>query len=893
MPRSHRFNTPARALACCLALALAWPALALADTARFEINAEPLSAALKAFAQQAHMQLLYEYDVVQGIRGNPVIGVIEKHAALQELLRNTGLEVVFTANDAATIRPIRASTKSDASIKSFKNGKDNKTKTNSNDEIGTPQTANGPVADTVSVAGNTSNSKSSNKRTTTQLQEVVVTGTHISGVMPASRVIALDQSYIQTSGVTNVGDLLRSVPQNYGGGSNPALVTNNAPNQIQNPSGGSAPNLYGLGPASTLTLLDGHRLPEANGGAVDITPIPLEVIERVEIVPDGSSAIYGSDAVAGVINIIPKKDFDGAQTTVLLGGTSDGGGFEKSVGQLIGRKWSGGGAMFDYHYEHQDAVMSSQRDYTASAQRPATIFPSINQNSIFASAHQNLGGSVSLFGEGYYASRHVIVELTNPSRTHTGTNLDEVREYYATVGANFELPFSWGGTSFASTSRDSTDQLTTVNFFTPPSTISLLSPYRGTSQTIEASADGPLLSLPWGDVQAALGGGSRRERFAAFGTTQASRVVGYAFGELQVPLVKPSDRSGLNQLNLSLDGRYEKYSDFGTSFVPKVGLVWAPTSEIDVHATWGKSFHAPLLDDTGSPEAVVLNQLPDPLSPTGTSDNLIRLLGNPDLRPQTARTISVGTDYRPQWLKHVHLFADYFNIRYTNVITNLTSYGLALDTPADAPLVTRDPSASLQQQIVSGAPQFINYTGMPYNPALVASIIDGRPLNSAFERAEGANLGAHYSTGLGRGSLSAIVNGTYLNLSERFTSASPTQQLSGVVFDPPRFRGRATATWSIADWSFTGTVNYTGIEKNIYLPGSPKVDAWTTMDFQIAFNDETQTLGPLQIALSIENAFDADPPFVHYPSGYPGQDYDPTNASPLGRFISLRVSKTF
>lgn len=105
MPRSHRPTTLARVLACCLTFMIIWPAFALADTARFEIRSEPLSTALKAFAEQAHMQLLYEYAIVQNVQGNSVIGVIDKHAALNDLLRNTGLEAVFSANDAATIKP--------------------------------------------------------------------------------------------------------------------------------------------------------------------------------------------------------------------------------------------------------------------------------------------------------------------------------------------------------------------------------------------------------------------------------------------------------------------------------------------------------------------------------------------------------------------------------------------------------------------------------------------------------------------------------------------------------------------------------------------------------------------------------------------------------------------
>lgn len=101
----HRLARAWRASLCGAGLVLALPAWAIgADSASFAIEAQPLSTALKEFAQQSHMQLLYEYRVVEGRTGNPVFGVLEKHRALLRLLRHTGLEAVFTSHDAATIR---------------------------------------------------------------------------------------------------------------------------------------------------------------------------------------------------------------------------------------------------------------------------------------------------------------------------------------------------------------------------------------------------------------------------------------------------------------------------------------------------------------------------------------------------------------------------------------------------------------------------------------------------------------------------------------------------------------------------------------------------------------------------------------------------------------------
>src|SRR3981189_761525 len=97
-----------QALACASGLVLATPGTANADPARFDIAAQPLPNALKNFAAQAKMQLLYRYDVVSHATASPVTGQLEKHAALERLLRGTGLEAVYSNDNTATIRSISA-----------------------------------------------------------------------------------------------------------------------------------------------------------------------------------------------------------------------------------------------------------------------------------------------------------------------------------------------------------------------------------------------------------------------------------------------------------------------------------------------------------------------------------------------------------------------------------------------------------------------------------------------------------------------------------------------------------------------------------------------------------------------------------------------------------------
>src|SRR5690606_21184391 len=116
---------------------------------------------------------------------------------------------------------------------------------------------------------------------------------------------------------------------NFTGGQNPGVLMGNVAGgglANQNVTGGSGLNLRGLGPDASLTLLSGRRL--AYGGfvqSVDISAIPVEAVERVEIVADGASAIYGSDAVGGVANVVLKRDFEGVALSARYGAASDGG----------------------------------------------------------------------------------------------------------------------------------------------------------------------------------------------------------------------------------------------------------------------------------------------------------------------------------------------------------------------------------------------------------------------------------------------------------------------------------------------------------------------------------------------------------------------------------------
>lgn len=143
-------------------------------------------------------------------------------------------------------------------------------------------------------------------------EKIQITGSRISrtqqeGISP---VIVLDRVELERSGVATVGEAIgRMAISSQGAYSAPVVAdTRGTTSQV---------NLRGLGPENTLILLDGRRMPDESGeGVIDLSTIPMAMIERVEILKDSASAIYGSDATGGVINIITKKDFNGSALSV-------------------------------------------------------------------------------------------------------------------------------------------------------------------------------------------------------------------------------------------------------------------------------------------------------------------------------------------------------------------------------------------------------------------------------------------------------------------------------------------------------------------------------------------------------------------------------------------------
>ncbi|WP_129640947.1 TonB-dependent receptor plug domain-containing protein [Peristeroidobacter agariperforans] len=198
------------------------------------------------------------------------------------------------------------------------------------------------------------------------IEEVVITGSRIRRVdeETASPVFVMDSSTIANTGVQTMGDLMMRVPAISGAATNP---------QVNNGGGTGESNveLRGLGAQRTLVLLNGRRINVlgANGttSAVDINMIPINMIERVEVLKEGAGAVYGSDAIAGVVNFITKKNFDGAEVNVEYGQTGESDGERQSASLTLGTSGDRMSVMFGVNYNKQDSVSAADREFSATA----------------------------------------------------------------------------------------------------------------------------------------------------------------------------------------------------------------------------------------------------------------------------------------------------------------------------------------------------------------------------------------------------------------------------------------------------------------------------------------------------------------------------------------------
>ncbi|OOG59516.1 TonB-dependent receptor [Rhodanobacter sp. C03] len=203
----------------------------------------------------------------------------------------------------------------------------------------------------------TTSSSQPDQQKAKSLQTVVVTGSLIRRVdlETASPVVTIDRAQIQATGKMTLGDLVQQLPAMTGGAVNPQVNNGGG-------TGGSSINLRGLGSKRTLILVDGQRLLSKDPNA-----IPADAVERIEVLPTGASATYGSDAIGGVVNFILRKDYQGAQFTANVGESDHNDGDQAGYTFTFGQSSDKGSIMAGLSYNKQDGVLAGNRSFSKNA----------------------------------------------------------------------------------------------------------------------------------------------------------------------------------------------------------------------------------------------------------------------------------------------------------------------------------------------------------------------------------------------------------------------------------------------------------------------------------------------------------------------------------------------
>lgn len=866
-----------------LALTVTPPAFAQEQVYRFDIQKQALSTALLALGRQADLSVAASTSLTAGKTGALVQGEMSAASALEILLADTGLTYIFVKPDAVRIIAKEQAGRLDSE----------------------PDLIDQPGRDTV-----------------------VVTGTNIRGLTPASSPVeTYTRDDIARTGAATTEQFVGKIPQNSG---TTSPYASGASANVANFDAATAIDLRGLGVGTTLTLLNGRRMALSSfGQSADISLIPLSAVERVEVLTDGASAIYGSDAIGGVVNFVLRDDFDGAETRMTVSGVTRGGMRQGGAGHTQGARWDGGHGLLSYDYFTAAALKASDRDYSTPS-GPGTLTPVDSRHNIFATVSQDISDRLSIDADAGASWRKI--KATRSNLTSPSPLFQLLQNYqsqtdaaFANIGVNYEVSETLHANLTASYAAVDTDGVASNVFFNrvPPQTTTSQSDSRNSQFDLVAKLDGSLLELPAGALRFSVGAGVLQEDYegvSAATNRQMLRELGrrstYGFGEVFVPLVSPSQAWPLvHRLSLDLAARYTDYTetgapsgrDFGDSLDPKVGIAWSPVEAMVVRGTYGTSFRAPSLNQL---DAAAGSHYLQPMTVGGAPSILLGLNGYavPDLAPETAETYTFGFDYNNSADPKFRLSLTYYNIDYSDRIATAPTGGLSpFASPALLPdLIYRPPSAAFIEEALRSTQLQANGSGVDLsNPASAAAalfarndlwVLDVRYKNLALSKQDGIDLSVSQGFDTGWGDVQLGLNLTHiLNYEQRGSAASSVLPAVDVPGKPLDWRARAFAGIASGRLNATVSVNYADDYENTLAPvGQRRIDALTTVDANLGYDfSRTDTGAGLRLSLSIQNLLDEDPPFLARGSGsaivYP-IGFDPANANPLGRTVTLGLT---
>lgn len=876
---------------------------------RTEIPAQRLETALQALAQERELQVICRTEVVGDLRTAGISGELTRDEALTLLLEGTGLTYHYIDEQTVSIVPLATAPKPTTPANATDSDKSFWSRFH---------LADAGTSDTDSRETQTTPLSSEGTAESTKVDEVLVIGTHIRGVEnPTAPTIVMNREFIESTGVTTTTQLIESVPQNFslvnqsatGGG-----LSGNSFSSLQ----GSSINLRGIGEGTTLTLVNGRRMPLGyEGAAVNIVALPLSAVERVEVLTDGASALYGSDAVGGVVNFVLRQDFRGAESQARYGHAD--GSDEYRLSQALGHGWSSGNVVVSAEHYQRQMLRSSDRNFGVGGTSPVeSLLPKENTYAATLFGRQSLGSSVEVFLDVLYTNR----ESFNKSfETSPFSNADigvDNWQLSATTGLSWKLGAAWRAELSAGYGKDDAaiDLVNPLSPFAAKNRFDIIDD----TKSLDFKIDGPVAELPGGAVRVALGAHRRKESLDSstdyinsagdvFATIASDdgRKVGSLFAEASIPLVgQANERAGVRTLDLSLALRYDDYSDFGSSLDPRIGLAWSPAAGLKLRGSWGTSYLAPKLKDydVAFNNASAYGDFPAPGSA------LLQVLGNsPDsLKAQESTNYTIGLDWEPAFLSATKFALNYYVIDYKDKIETLTTlpfFDLLVNPGLYGDVVILDPTLEQVNQYIaygelSGTP-FVGYDAN-FNPdpnfdrSTVDIIIDQRRRNIGTLKTRGIDFSATRDFAAAGGKARVGLDVAYIfELEKQITSSSPRLDYVDTVMNPTQLRARVSVGYNRGGWSFNGFVHHrNSYDDTRFLPYA-SVGDYTTVDANVAyeFGDGQGVLSGVRVMIGAINLFDEQPPSLRIRPVLGTYDlgFDPANASPLGRLLTLDLTK--
>jgi len=343
----------------------------------FDIASQAAESALIEFAEQADLTLIVRFDQVSGKVTNTLRGEYMLEEGIEALLSGTGLKPTFASE---LVLKIETTTASEEGMRmADSNGETGATTTRTNLPDKAASRRMGIIAALTAVfTAADANAQGASPGADDELEEVIVTGSQIRGASTteALPVSVITQADIQTIGAASSDELFRSIPGVGAvgfGGNNQRSVSfgiNGARGDV------SSINLRSLGEGNTLVLMNGRRLVDHPGTQTDeqtapavtvnMNAIPIMGLQRVEVLRDGASALYGTDAVAGVVNTVLRNDFDGLEVSARYGSALDADPSETTISVLGGVTFNNGQTNISGSYTMHDRSMMYARDRTYS-----------------------------------------------------------------------------------------------------------------------------------------------------------------------------------------------------------------------------------------------------------------------------------------------------------------------------------------------------------------------------------------------------------------------------------------------------------------------------------------------------------------------------------------------